>query len=150
MFFKWMKFGAIFLVVFLIPLMRPQALSTVHTQEELKQALSDTSVSTITLGNDIETTEKINIMRPVTIDGNHHTLRYVGTFGSSGSKDNTVWGGIYLLQVYKKVPREKVEKVIKNERPLVKRFISQTYDGEYGEMPLKVAGIIAQYIEESI
>lgn len=110
MFFKWMKFGAIFLVVFLIPLMKPQALSTVHTQEELKQALSDTSVSTITLGNDIETTEKINIMRPVTIDGNHHTLRYVGTFGSSGSKDNTVWGGIYLLQVYK------TEATIKNIR----------------------------------
>ena len=45
---------------------------------------------------------------------------------------------------------DNIEKVIKNERPLVKRFISQTYDGEYGEMPLKVAGIIAQYIEESI
>ena len=63
------------------------------------------------------------------------------------TKDNVLFD---LLQVYKKVPREKVEKVIKNERPLVKRFISQTYDGEYGEMPLKVAGIIAQYIEESI
>ncbi len=110
MFFKLLKFSAIFLVVFLIPWMKPQALTTVRTQEELKRALADPSISTITLGNDIETTEKINIMRPVTIDGNHHMMRYVGTFGSSGSKDNTVWGGIYLLQVYK------TEATIKNIR----------------------------------
>ena len=55
-----------------------------------------------------------------------------------------------LLQVYRKVPREKVEKIIKNERPLVKRFISNTYDGEFSELPVKVAGIVAQYIEDSI
>ena len=47
-------------------------------------------------------------------------------------------------------PREKIEKVIKNERPLVKRFISQAYDGEYSGLPLRVAGIVAQYIEDSI
>ena len=63
------------------------------------------------------------------------------------TKDNVLFD---LLQVYKKVPREKVEKIIKNERPLVKRFISQSYDGEYGEMPLKVAGIVVQYIEDNI
>ncbi len=63
------------------------------------------------------------------------------------TKDNVLFD---LLQVYKKVPRERVEKIIKNERPLVKRFISQSYDGEYAEMPLKVAGIVVQYIEDSI
>ena len=63
------------------------------------------------------------------------------------TKDNVLFD---LLQVYKKVPREKSEKIIKNERPLVKRFISQSYDGEYGEMPLKVAGIVVQYIEDNI
>ena len=63
------------------------------------------------------------------------------------TKDNVLFD---LLQVYKKVPRERVEKIIKNERPLVKRFISQSYDGEYGDMPLKVAGIVVQYIEDSI
>ena len=73
----------------------------VHNQSELKEALQDENVSTIILANDIETTEKINIMRPVTIDGANHTIRYVGTFGSSNSTDNTVWGGIYVLQVYK-------------------------------------------------
>ena len=55
-----------------------------------------------------------------------------------------------LLRIYRSTPREKIEKFIKNERPLVKRFISQAYDGEYSELPLRVAGIVAQYIEESI
>lgn len=55
-----------------------------------------------------------------------------------------------LLRIYRTTPREKIEKLLKNERPLVKRFIAQAYDGEYSELPLKVAGIVAQYIEESI
>lgn len=55
-----------------------------------------------------------------------------------------------LLRIYKKVPREKIEKIIKNERPLVKRFVAQSYDGEFTELPLRIAGIVAQYIEDSI
>ena len=55
-----------------------------------------------------------------------------------------------LLRVYREIPRERIEKIIKNERPLVKRFIAQAYDGEYSDLPLKVAGIVAQYIEESV
>ena len=55
-----------------------------------------------------------------------------------------------LLDLYKVHPRENIEKVIRKERPLVKRFIAQAYDGEYGELPLRVAGIVAQYISESI
>ena len=55
-----------------------------------------------------------------------------------------------LLHLYKTNPREKIEKVLKNERPLVKRFISQAYDGEFGNLPLRVAGIVAEYIEESV
>ncbi len=55
-----------------------------------------------------------------------------------------------LLRIYRTTPREKIEKIIKNERPLVKRFIAQAYDGEYSELPLRVAGIVAQYIEDSI
>ena len=74
---------------------------TVNSQAEFKEALADDTITTIVLGKDIETTEKINIMRPVTIDGRGHTMKYVGKFGSSQSSDNTVWGGIYVLQVYK-------------------------------------------------
>ena len=55
-----------------------------------------------------------------------------------------------LLRIYRETPRERIEKIIKNERPLVKRFIAQAYDGEYSDLPLKVAGIVAQYIEESV
>ena len=74
---------------------------TVNNQAELKEALNDSNISTIILGSNIETTEKINIMRDVTIDGNNKTIKYVGKFGSSSSSDNTVWGGIYVLQIYK-------------------------------------------------
>lgn len=73
----------------------------VNNQDELKQALNDTSITTIELGSDINTTEKINVTRVVTIDGNGHTMKYVGTFGNNGSTDKKVWGGIYLLQFYK-------------------------------------------------
>lgn len=55
-----------------------------------------------------------------------------------------------LLHLYRTHPREKIEKVLKNERPLVKRFIAQAYDGEFGNLPLRVAGIVAEYIEESV
>ena len=55
-----------------------------------------------------------------------------------------------MLRLYKTNPRETVEKMIKNERPLVKRFIAQAYDGEYSGLPIKVAGIVAQHIEDSI
>lgn len=55
-----------------------------------------------------------------------------------------------FMSFYATTPREKIEKLIKNERPLVKRFTAQAYDGEYGELPLRVAGIVAEYIEESI
>ena len=55
-----------------------------------------------------------------------------------------------LLRIYRSTPRDKIEKIIKDERPLVKRFISQAYDGEYSNLPLRVAGVVAQYIEDSI
>jgi len=63
------------------------------------------------------------------------------------SKENVI---LTLIDLYKTHPREKIEKIIKNERPLVKRFIAQAYDGEYSEIPLKVAGIITEYIEENV
>ena len=55
-----------------------------------------------------------------------------------------------FLNMYRTTPREKIEKTIKKERPIVKRFVSQAYDGEYGDLPLRVAGIVAEYVEESI
>ena len=52
--------------------------------------------------------------------------------------------------MFRSVTRQKIEQIVKNERPLVKRFIAQAYDGEYSGIPLRVAGIIAQHIESSI
>ena len=55
-----------------------------------------------------------------------------------------------LLKIYRSNSRDKIEKIIRNERPLVKRFISQAYDGEYSGLPIKVADIVAHYVEDSI
>lgn len=55
-----------------------------------------------------------------------------------------------LREIYATHPRERIEKVLRNERPIVKRFISQAYDGEYGELPLNVAGVVTDYIKESL
>ena len=63
------------------------------------------------------------------------------------TKENVLLG---LIDLYKKYPRENIEKVIKNERPIIKRFVSQAYDGEYGDLPLKVAGILEEYLVESM
>ena len=58
---------------------------------ELKAALDNANIETIVLGNNIETTEKINVTRPVTIDGNDKTLTGTDAIG---------WKGNYVLQVY--------------------------------------------------
>ena len=63
------------------------------------------------------------------------------------SKENVVSD---LMTMYATSSREKIEKVLKRERPLVKRFVAQAHDGEYGDLPLRVAGVVAQYIEDSI
>lgn len=55
-----------------------------------------------------------------------------------------------MMEVYRTNSREKIEKIIKNERPLVKRFAAKAYDGEYSDIPLHVAGVITEYIEESL
>ena len=55
-----------------------------------------------------------------------------------------------LLRLYRANSREQIEKVIKNERPLIKRFIAQAYDGEYSGLPLPVANIVAHHVEDSI
>ncbi len=72
---------------------------TVNDETELLNALKDEKYDTIELGKDINTTQKINITREVTIDGHNHTLKYTGKF--NGTDDFKTWAGIYVLQVYK-------------------------------------------------
>ncbi len=96
-------FAISFMIMMISPMLNAKAATsqTVNDQDSLKAALANEEVTTITLSSDINTTEKINITRPVTIDGKGHTIKYVGTFGSNQSSDNTIWSGIYILQVYK-------------------------------------------------
>ena len=85
-----------------------EGVAEVKTEQELADALLDESIHTITLTDNIETKKKINITRPVTIDGNGKTITYTGTFKGE-VYDNTVWGsgkdgdgyGVYVIQVYR-------------------------------------------------
>lgn len=72
---------------------------SVTDQESLKEALADSTVDTITLENNIKTTEKINVTREVTIDGNGKEIKYTGTF--KGTNNNSTWDSIYVLHVYR-------------------------------------------------
>lgn len=110
---KFMK-GALMVMVglfVLVPMINVNAaegIAEVKTEQEFLDALADESIHTITLTDNIETQKKININRPVTIDGNGKTIEYVGTFKGE-VYDNTVWGsgangdgqGVYVIQVYR-------------------------------------------------
>lgn len=56
----------------------------------------------------------------------------------------------HLQRIFDNTTRDKVENLIKYERPFVKRFVSSVYDDEYYQIPLRVAGVIAQYVQDSI
>ncbi len=45
---------------------------------------------------------------------------------------------------------EKTKKLILNERPMIKELVAKSVEGEYPNMPSKVANVIAQYIEEGV
>ncbi len=91
----------ILMVLAILPFVNVQALesATVYNEETLKAAIQNADIDTIVLSEDIETHEKINITRDLTLDGANHTIKYAGTF--KGGSDNTVWDSIYVLQVYK-------------------------------------------------
>ena len=63
------------------------------------------------------------------------------------TKENVI---LDIINIYQTHPREKIEKIIRNERPIVKRFLAQARDGEYSQLPLRVAGIITEHLQESI
>ena len=56
----------------------------------------------------------------------------------------------HMQKIFNRTNRDRVEQLIKYERPYVKRFISSAYDEEYYKIPLRVAGVIAQYVQDSI
>ena len=52
--------------------------------------------------------------------------------------------------VFKENDMEEIEMLVKSERPFVKRFVSQAYEGDYcPSIPLKVSKILVEYIKSS-
>lgn len=92
-------FTLLLLMLMIVPTLVSAKTETVNTQDQLKKALADSDVDTIVLSGNIDTTEKINITRPIYLDGKGYTIKYTGTF--KNGNDKTVWDGIYVLHVYK-------------------------------------------------
>ena len=45
---------------------------------------------------------------------------------------------------------QKLQEMLKKERPMVKKFIQCAYEGEFYEMPIRIANIVAQHVECSV
>lgn len=73
---------------------------------------------------------KVNLPEPRFINSN----RLIGRLGA----------------VFEKLPKERIETLVINERPKVKEFIEKAYDGDFLQTPSKVANIIVQHLEDSI
>lgn len=55
-----------------------------------------------------------------------------------------------MNKIFAIAPKEKIEQAIFKERPEVRTFVSKAYDGEYSQLPSKVANVIAMHLEESV
>lgn len=55
-----------------------------------------------------------------------------------------------INKTFEKTTKIKVDKLMKKERPKVKEFLDKAREGEYLEIPTKVANIIAQHLEDNI
>lgn len=55
-----------------------------------------------------------------------------------------------LNKIFEKTTKIKIDKIVKNERPKIKEFIDKAREGEYIEIPTKVANIITQHLEDSV
>jgi len=55
-----------------------------------------------------------------------------------------------LNEVFESKDRNAIDKSIKDERPYIRKFIDQAYEGEFYNLPVKVAGIIAQHVRDSV
>ena len=64
------------------------------------------------------------------------------------SQDNMVRE---MDKIFNKHDMETVEQIVKSERPFVKRFVSQSYEGDYYQgVPLRVAKILVNYVQENL
>ena len=64
------------------------------------------------------------------------------------SQDNMVRE---MDKIFNQHDMEDVERVVKSERPFVKRFVSQSYEGDYYQgVPLQVAKILVNYMKDNV
>ena len=64
------------------------------------------------------------------------------------SQDNMVRD---MDKIFNSHQMESVEQVAKSERPFVKRFVSQAYEGDYYQgIPLRVAKILVNYVQDNV
>lgn len=64
------------------------------------------------------------------------------------SQDNMVRE---MDKIFNQHDMEEVEKIVKSERPFVKRFVAQSYEGDYYQgVPLKVAKILVDYMKDNV
>lgn len=64
------------------------------------------------------------------------------------SQDNMVRE---MDKIFEEHKMEEVEQAVKSERPFVKRFVSQSYEGDYYQgVPLRVAKILVNYVKENV
>ncbi len=97
---KGLSIIGVFLFLLVLPFISVSAeAKEVGTFEELMEAIANDKIDSITLKNNIETTEKLNVTHKLTIDGANHTLTYTGKF-KDNAETNTTWDGVYVLQVY--------------------------------------------------
>lgn len=55
-----------------------------------------------------------------------------------------------LGDIFARIPKERIDAMVINERPKVREFIEKAYDGELSGASSKVANIIVQHLEDSI
>lgn len=60
--------------------------------DDFKAAVSNTTIRTINVTSDFSTAEELLVSRPVTINGNGHSITFTG--------DEADWQGNYVLQIY--------------------------------------------------
>lgn len=64
------------------------------------------------------------------------------------SQDNMVRE---MDKIFNQHEMDEIEQIVKSERPFVKRFVSQSYEGDYYQgVPLKVAKIIVNYMKDNV
>ena len=64
------------------------------------------------------------------------------------SQDNMIREMDKIFQTHQ---MEDVESIVKSERPFVKRFVSQSYEGDYYQgVPLRVAKILVSYMKDNL